>query len=386
MKDSIDRIEEEGHSVILKEFFERNQKQILMNSIIMENKSGVAIEMTTAGFNVMREDGVVYGVNGILIECSGRGMFIVDKDSREVLQVNGEDVSGIEHARVLDLNDDGERWEGDVLNDEPYGWGMLYDSENRRVYEGFRIGGVNVCYGIEYYADIGVIEYEGEWCDGKRWGRGVQYDRNGEVMYDGEWKSDVYSRSRIITGENTVLQAGVEELVVSDNSYNSDQWKTLDLSILPKLRVLHVGNRCFNEVESLQFLKSEKLERIEIGDCSFGHANELQLNGLNELASVQIGRESFMGKNDSGGFCVKNCRKLRELIIGACSFSHCSVCEIDSLPSLTEIAVGCSPNEEWDGSVIEKGFSQTRKVMRRCVRVWGECLLLLFECCNGEWG
>ena len=357
-----------------------------MNSIIMENKSGVAIEMTTAGFNVMREDGVVYGVNGILIECSGRGMFIVDKDSREVLQVNGEDVSGIEHARVLDLNDDGERWEGDVLNDEPYGWGMLYDSENRMVYEGFRIGGVNVCYGIQYYADIGVIEYEGEWCDGKRWGRGVQYDRNGEVMYDGEWKSDVYSRSRIITGENTVLQAGVEELVVSDNSYNSDQWKTLDLSILPKLRVLHVGNRCFNEVESLQFLKSEKLERIEIGVISFGHANELQLNGLNELASVQIGRESFMGKNNSGGFCVKNCRKLRELIIGACSFSHCSVCEIDSLPSLTEIAVGCPPNEEWDGSVIEKGFSQTRKVMHRRVRVWGECLLLLFECCNGEWG
>ena len=93
-----------------------------------------------------------------------------------------------------------------------------------------------------------------------------------------------------------------------------------------------------------------------------------------------------MGKNDSGGFCVKNCRKLRELIIGACSFSHCSVCEIDSLPSLTEIAVGCPPHEEWDGSVIEKGFSQTRKVMHRRVRVWGECLLLLFECCNGEWG
>ena len=77
MKESIDRIEEEGYSTILKEFFKRNQKQILMNSIIMENKSGVAIEMTTAGFNVMQEDGVVHGVNGILIECSGRGMFIV---------------------------------------------------------------------------------------------------------------------------------------------------------------------------------------------------------------------------------------------------------------------------------------------------------------------
>ena len=362
-----------------------------MNSIIMENKSGVAIEMTTAGFNVMWEDGVVHGVNGILIECSGRGMFIVDKDSRELLQVNGEDVSGIEHKQVLDLSDEGERWEGDVLHKEPYGWGALYDGENRRTYEGFRIGELNVCYGTRYYADIGVIEYDGEWCDGKRWGRGIQYDRNGEVMYDGEWKSDVYSRSRIITGENTVLQAGVEELVVSDNSYNSDQWKTLDLSILSKLRALRIGNRCFNEVESLQFLKSEKLERIEIGDYSFAHANELELNGLNGLESVQIGRMSFMKENNSGYCCVKNCRQLRELRIGACSFSHCSVCEIDNLPSLAEIAVGCPPNEEWDRSVIEKGFSQRREVMRRRVRVCrdglcGECFLLLFKCCNGEWG
>ncbi|KAM7454178.1 hypothetical protein BLSTO_05068 [Blastocystis sp. subtype 1] len=37
-------------------------------------------------------------------------------------------VSGIEHKQVLDLNDDGERWEGDVLNNQPYGWGVLYDS------------------------------------------------------------------------------------------------------------------------------------------------------------------------------------------------------------------------------------------------------------------
>ena len=52
---------------------------------------------------------------------------------------------------VLNLSDDGERWEGDVLDNQPYGWGVLYDSENRMVYEGFRIGKVNVCYGTQYY-------------------------------------------------------------------------------------------------------------------------------------------------------------------------------------------------------------------------------------------
>ena len=40
-------------------------------------------------------------------------------------------MSGIEHAQVLDLNDDGERWEGDVLHNQPYGWGMLTQMERR---------------------------------------------------------------------------------------------------------------------------------------------------------------------------------------------------------------------------------------------------------------
>ena len=40
----------------------------------------------------------------------------VDVKRKELLRVNGEDVSGIEHNQVLDLSDDGERWEGDVLN------------------------------------------------------------------------------------------------------------------------------------------------------------------------------------------------------------------------------------------------------------------------------
>ena len=39
--------------------------------------------------------------------------------------------------------------------------GALYDSENRRVYEGFRLKDVNVCYGIQYYSDIQKVEYEG---------------------------------------------------------------------------------------------------------------------------------------------------------------------------------------------------------------------------------
>ena len=117
---------------------------------------------------------------------------VIEADIRlkELLRVNGEEMKAIQHNVVLDLNDDGERWEGDVLDNQPYGWGVLYDSENRMVYEGFRIGEVNVCYGRSYYTDVGVVEYEGEICEGKRWGRGALFDRNGNTVFEGEWMNN----------------------------------------------------------------------------------------------------------------------------------------------------------------------------------------------------
>ncbi|KAM7454252.1 hypothetical protein BLSTO_04991 [Blastocystis sp. subtype 1] len=98
-------------------------------------------------------EGLIEKSHSIVTELGLDGVIEVDTASHKLLQVNGEEMSGIEHNQVLDLNDDGERWEGDVLNNKPYGWGVLYDSENRMAYEGFRIGEVSVCYGRSYYPD-----------------------------------------------------------------------------------------------------------------------------------------------------------------------------------------------------------------------------------------
>ena len=40
------------------------------------------------------------------------------------------------------------------MNNQPYGWGVLYDSEGEKKYEGFVIGEAYVCYGTRYYPDI----------------------------------------------------------------------------------------------------------------------------------------------------------------------------------------------------------------------------------------
>ena len=110
-------------------------------------------------------EGLIKESHSVVMELSLNRVVEVSVDSHELLRVNGEVVNGIEPNEVLNLSDDGERWEGDVLNNQPCGWGVLYDSENRMAYEGFRIGSVNMCYGTQYYSDIQRVEYKGEWCE-----------------------------------------------------------------------------------------------------------------------------------------------------------------------------------------------------------------------------
>ena len=70
-------------------------------------------------------EGLIEKFPSIVEELCLNGVIEVDIASHTLIRVNGEDVSGIEHKRVLDLNDDGERWAGDVLTNQPYGWGVL---------------------------------------------------------------------------------------------------------------------------------------------------------------------------------------------------------------------------------------------------------------------
>ena len=269
-------------------------------------------------------EGLIEKSHSVVMELCMNGVIEVDIASHKLLRVNGEDVSGIEHAQMLNLSDDGERWEGDVLNNKPYGWGVLYDKDNNRVYEGFQIGSVNVCYGTRYYSDIGVIEYEGEWCEGKRWGRGIQFDRTGRTVFEGEWVNDKQSSKRVVLNEeNQLLHNHIEELIVQDKNCNGREWTVLDLSFMSNLKKLVVGDECFN------------------------HVNEVRMTGLNQLESVVIGKSCFTkhryGRpkyDPNRHFFLKNCPQLRELKIGYCSFSDYSICEIENLPSLEVIEMG----------------------------------------------
>ena len=312
-------------------------------------------------------EGLVKKSPSIVIELCLNAVIEVDIASHTLIRVNGEDVKGIEYNQVLDLSDDGERWEGDVLNDEPCGWGVLFDSENRRMYEGFRLE-VNMFYGTQYYSDIQKVEYEGEWCEGKRWGRGIQYDRTGIIVFDGEWVNDEPLSKRVVLNrENQLLHNHIEELIVQDNSCNGREWSVLDLSFMPCLRLLQVGDNCFV------------------------HVDEVKLIGLNQLESVVIGKECFIGSRSDqlDHFYLKNCPQLRELKMGCYSFSGYSVCEIENVPSLEVVEIGELNEVSWnfdDASLELKSDSQRMRMMNRFTQfeitsVWRLCIPSLFSCC-----
>lgn len=161
--------------------------------ILNENESGDVARYYAREYKNGKFGSVVgiIHVNGKEVYArSSKSLVGVNLKERAFIFVDESKLAQIKHNQTLSRNEDGDRWEGDVLDDKPYGWGVLYDKDNHMVYEGFRIGDSNTLYGRQYYEDTPRIEYEGELFKGQRWGRGVHYDRDGSVLYDGAWIGD----------------------------------------------------------------------------------------------------------------------------------------------------------------------------------------------------
>ena len=261
--------------------------------------------------------------DSVVVGGSEKRVIVTDVKNRRLLRVGYVDLSEIKHNEIVDMSVDGDRWEGDVLNGEPCGWGVLYDKDNIRVYEGFCIGNRNECYGRSYYPDIGVIEYEGEWYNGKPWGWGVQYDRTGGVVYDGEWlNGDHLTITVRITPEMAVFHNHIEELIVSDGSCNGEEMRLLDLRLMPFLKTLRVKYECFTYVEEVKLIGLSELESVEIGEICFTQHKYCD------------------GNDPNRHFYVKNCPKLKSLKMGRYSFSDYTVCEIENVDALEVIEMG----------------------------------------------
>ena len=313
----MERIETLGYSEVLADLAKRIKGQQLCEAILKSHREESLVKLNCHDDLWWYDEGIVRLSSSVLAKVGRDEVIEVDTASHKLLRVNGESVSGMENSQVLDLNDDGERWEGDVLNNQPCGWGVLYGSEGEKKYEGFMIGEVNVCYGTRYYSDIEKVEYEGEWCEGRRWGRGILYDRNGNIVYDGEWMNgDRFEAEREVTisSYEQSLYNRVEVLTIDTHSNEGEAWTTLDLSPMVHLR------------------------KLDVKDKSLLRVKEVKLVGLHQLEEATIA--SYCLSAMEGRFYLKHCEKIKSLFVGPGSFLDYSMCEIEDVPSLEELVLG----------------------------------------------
>ncbi|KAK8814714.1 hypothetical protein WA556_006753 [Blastocystis sp. ATCC 50177/Nand II] len=159
-------------------------------------------------------------------------------------------------------------------------------------------------------------------CNGKRWGRGTQYDRNEKTVFDGEWMNDDRLQSSVVfSTASQLLHNHIEELTFSANCCNEPDLK-------------EVSFRCFTHLRSLT-----------IRDNSFKHPKRVVFQHMNCLESVTVGRNCF--KETEAGFdklerafvCSDN-PSLKSIRVGCFSFPEFSQCIIHNLPRLEEIRFG----------------------------------------------
>ncbi|KAK8792229.1 hypothetical protein WA171_002482 [Blastocystis sp. BT1] len=244
-------------------------------------------------------------------------------------ELNEMDLSELIENEIVDLNDDGMRWEGEVLKGDLFGYGCLYDEENELEYEGWMIEGKKRCYGIEYWNDIGLKKYCGCYYDGLKNGYGLLYDRNGMIEYEGLFKDDVVidvnddMRMKWIDDCELIVTSCIESLIIDDDFNPDISSLILNYSLI-------------------------SLKRIEIGDDCFDKVNRFVIDGLNELERVIIGQNSFLldENNREGSKClIMNCDQLSEIHIEDWSFFWYESFELKNLPSL--ISIQLDDNAFW---------------------------------------
>ena len=212
-------------------------------------------------------DGVI---REIICDKEDKWMKVKEKNT-SLSNWNEINLNELKKDDIVDLSDKGDRWEGTSLQGNPFGYGCIYNNENRLIYNGFIYEGMKVCFGCVFYGDIEIIEYIGNFYENERHGYGILYDKKGNVIYDGDWcrnnPIEFYSiRIERELKENDI-RYGIEELIVCD--------------------------KCECDIKELKLNGFNHLKRIEIGNDSLKNVNIVAIMNCNDLQEIITKKESF---------------------------------------------------------------------------------------------
>ena len=207
-----------------------------------------------------------------------------------------------------------------VLNRHPvYEGGYVFDEEKREL---LRNG-----YGCVIDVNTGIAVREGMWERGKLKESVELFDgwyvkMEGKEVFDWGLKVEDLRVTICNWYEWNSVNKRVTELVIPSNCCNEAEWSVFDVSGLNWLKCLQIGDECFENVNEVKLIGMSQLERVVIGkNCFTKHKGRF-------------------GNDPNRHFYLNNCKRLRELKMGCCSFSDYSVCEIENVDRLEMIAMG----------------------------------------------
>ena len=230
---------------------------------------------------------------------------------------------------ILDLTSHGDRWEGSVSDNNPFGYGILYNEKGLIVYEGFMYEGRYCCYGTTYYSDIEKISYSGQFCNGKRHGYGQSFTRYEEIDYQGQWcMGFTYGNS---ASSYFLCSKDIHYSTQTEYAYDM-QISKLPFNYIPNIQSISIETKCFTNLPCLEIVNLPYLQALHIGRESFMIRKGRSIEGTQECI-------------------IRNCPQLGSIKIEDDAFCNCNtftICELDQLDSLA-IGMNCF----WKCSVFE---------------------------------
>ena len=174
-----------------------------------------------------------------------------------------------------------------------------------------------MCYGTEFYGDVGIIEYDGGFYNGTRYGCGRLNNKKNELIYEGEWYM------------NNPIELSKVEI--------NEELKQLDIHF--GIEELRINNSCTSELKHFLLIGFGKLKRLYLGRECFKPMEVFHIENCNELIDVRLGDDNNRNddeQNDSDDtagriFVIKNCELLKELMICDDIYAKCDKFELDSI-------------------------------------------------------
>ena len=184
------------------------------------------------------------------------------------------------------MSEEGDRWEGDWYDGKPFGFGSFFDEEGNRIYSGFAFEGKKIGFGTEFFSDTHTVDYCGNYVNDRRHGWGTSYDRNGQKLFEGDWRcgKNGFDDERIVIEDNCEeddlrVYDLIKELEIGVNCLN--KWEgDLIIQNYPNLQSIIVKNNSLKYLNSMKICNCEKLKIIEMKDGVFCNVKNVIIESI----------------------------------------------------------------------------------------------------------